>query len=105
MEKFKTCYDYDPETLEYSGEIQTYIDPLETEKAGAPIYLTPAHATHTPPPDPIPEGKKAVYNPAADDWDLVDKNPPPPEPDPEEEGEPGADPEGEPEEDNPEGDG
>lgn len=71
IKKTKPCYDYSPHTLEFIREGHAQLDPLETEKAGKPVWLTPANATHTPPPE-IPEGKKAIYDPETDGWNLVD---------------------------------
>ncbi len=69
-------YHYDRATGIYIGESQARLDPLETAKQKANVYLLPAHATFTAPPI-IPEGTQAVF--ASGKWNLEDI-PKPPEP-------------------------
>ena len=45
-------------------------DPLETIKAGYPVYAIPAKATTIAPPIP-PTGQVAVFNPATQTWSLT----------------------------------
>jgi len=46
-------YNYHPETKEFIGSEEAFLDPLETERKGKPIYLLPANATFITPPPPI----------------------------------------------------
>lgn len=48
----------------YNGETAAWKSPLEDG-----VYLLPAGATFTPPPDPIPQGKWARFNGTG--WDLI----------------------------------
>jgi len=56
---------FHPETGEYIGRSVAPLDPLETARAGQPVFLLPANATATPPPD-CPEGQALVWN--GQDW-------------------------------------
>lgn len=60
-------YKYHPETKEYLYAEQAFLDPLETKTQGKNVYLLPADATFTAPPDSklgyaaCWNGKKWVY--------------------------------------------
>lgn len=43
-------YHYSPENGEYLSTTEAFLDPLETERSGSDVYLIPALATTTPPP-------------------------------------------------------
>ena len=44
-------YFYDKDTFEFKREAEANIDPLETELKGEPVYMLPANATFTAPPE------------------------------------------------------
>lgn len=58
---------YSPATGEYLGTGTAPIDPLESAQSGQTVYMLPAHATATPPPE-AGAGFAAVWNGAA--WEL-----------------------------------
>lgn len=62
-------YHYQPDTFEYLGTSEAKIDPLETAKAGVPVYLIPANATKDQPPE-AGTNQRARRN--GDAWELVD---------------------------------
>lgn len=62
-------YKYHAETKEYLYAEEAFLDPLETEQQGTPIYLLPADSTFDAPPAVKP-GYAAVWNGAA--WELVE---------------------------------
>lgn len=62
-------YHYDRATGIYIGESQARLDPLETSKQEANVYLLPAHATFTAPPK-ISDGMQAVF--VSGKWNLED---------------------------------
>ncbi len=64
-------YNYDPITREYTGSEQAKIDPLETVHAGTSIFLLPANATFTAPPEPK-EGY--VYCWISNKWEKVESH-------------------------------
>jgi hypothetical protein len=43
-------YKYNADSKEYLYAEEAFLDPLETEAAGKPVYLLPADSTFTPPP-------------------------------------------------------
>ena len=81
-----TAYSYDPEGR-YIGPYSCQLDPLETARTGRPVYLLPAEATWTEPPEYDPETEIAVWDGGA--W-TVKALPEEPEPEPEAEPEPTA---------------
>lgn len=62
-------YKYNAETKEYLYAEEAFLDPLETEQQGAPIYLLPADSTFDVPPAAKP-GYVAMWNGTA--WELVE---------------------------------
>jgi len=62
-------YHYSQETGEFFRASDARQDPLETKKAGKPVYLLPAHATFDAPPTPGAK-QAAAYRDGA--WSLVD---------------------------------
>lgn len=65
------AYMFDENTKEFVGEIETQLDPLESELKGEEIYLLPANSTFTPPLE-SKEGFKVVFN--GDKW-IYQKTP------------------------------
>ena len=63
-----TAYCYDPDTGEYTGTDECAPDPLESEKAGAPVWLLPANATLTA-PTLTPQDKQALCW-TGETWEL-----------------------------------
>jgi hypothetical protein len=61
--------DYDRMTGEYLQTRQARLDPLETQLAGEPRYLIPAHATTEAPPEPG-EYQAAVFRDSS--WALLE---------------------------------
>jgi len=61
------CYD---ENQFYLGEVDCYLDPLETEIQGREIYLLPANATFTTVPEYDPETQYLLWDGAA--WGIKD---------------------------------
>lgn len=74
----KTIYLIDPETRVLLGSSPHPLDPVETERAGKPVYalLNANFATDVAPP-PIPPGMKAVL--MGRTW-VLEEVPPPPAP-------------------------
>jgi len=62
-------YHYHPNTFEYLGASEAKIDPLETAKAGVPVYLIPANATTDQPPE---AGLNQIARHNSGAWELVD---------------------------------
>jgi len=62
-------YNYHPETGEYLGGGVAALDPLETRKAGLDVFLLPANATTTEPPEPG-DFQWPVWTGAA--WELTE---------------------------------
>lgn len=60
-------YHYDPQTLEYIGESEAPLDPLETDLQGEDVFLIPSYATTEPPT--LEEGKLTKY---INGWILED---------------------------------
>ena len=63
-----TAYCYAPDTGEYTGTDTCTPDPLESEKAGAPVWLLPANATLAA-PDVTPQDKQALCW-SGEAWEL-----------------------------------
>ena len=63
-----TAYCYDPDTGEYTGTDECAPDPLESEQAGAPVWLLPANATLTA-PALTPQDKQALCW-SGEAWEL-----------------------------------
>lgn len=64
-------YKYNEQTKEYIRTEQAQLDPLETKKQQKNIYLLPANATFTEPPE-VQEGYVNVWNGEA--WEQVEDN-------------------------------
>ena len=64
-------YKYDEKTKEYIGTEKALLDPLETEQQEKEVYLLPANATFTEPPE-AQEGYVNVWNGEA--WEQVEDN-------------------------------
>ena len=62
-------YKYDEKTKEYIGTEEALLDPLETELKGENVYLLPANATFTEPPE-AQESFAHVWNGEA--WEQVE---------------------------------
>ena len=60
---------FDPNTKEYLFEEGAFLDPLETEAAGKPVYLLPADSTFTAPLEAKP-GYAVVWNGKA--WEHIE---------------------------------
>jgi len=75
----KLIYLIDPESRTYIGTAPHPLDPVETERAGKPVYalLNPAVATDQAPP-PVPAGMRAVMRDASWTLEPVPAPPPPP---------------------------
>ena len=73
------AYSYNDE-MEYTGPVACQIDPVRSKKDGRDVWLLPANATMTPPPDFSPDTHKAVWN--GSEWTLEDIPEPEPEPAP-----------------------
>ena len=65
------AYRYDGNGI-YKGEVNCQLDPLESEKAGYEIYLTPANATCKEPLE-NKEGFDVKYVKDSDSWEYVEK--------------------------------
>lgn len=79
------AYSYDNNN-HYIGTVERQLDPLETAKAGEPVYLLPANATEIQPPE-LAENQRAVWDGTV--W-TVEEIPPEPEPMPPAPSEPSA---------------
>ena len=64
-------YKYDEKTKEYIGTEEALLDPLETEQQEKEVYLLPANATFTEPPE-AQEGYVNVWNGTV--WEQVEDN-------------------------------
>jgi len=64
-------YNYDSVTKEFLGEIDLYLDPLETKLKGVPVYLVPAHATTIAPEKSSAKNQAVVFDEKEQSWDLV----------------------------------
>lgn len=64
-------YKYNEDTKEYVRTEKAQLDPLETKKQQKNVYLLPANATFTEPPE-APEGFARVWNGEA--WEQVQDN-------------------------------
>ena len=64
-------YKYDEKTKEYIGTEEALLDPLETKQQGTNVYLLPANATFTEPPE-AQGGYVNVWNGTA--WEQVEDN-------------------------------
>ena len=62
-------YRYDTETKEYLYSEEVFLDPLETEKAGKPVYLLPADSTFAEPLK-TKDGYAVVWN--GDRWEYIE---------------------------------
>lgn len=62
-------YRFDPKTKEYLYAEEAFLDPLETQTQGKPVYLLPADSTFTRPLEPE-EGHAAVWNGEA--WEYIE---------------------------------
>lgn len=62
-------YRFNADTKEYLFAEEAFLDPLETEAAGEPVYLLPADSTFTPPLD-AKEGYAVVWNGTA--WEYIE---------------------------------
>lgn len=62
-------YKYNADTKEYLYAEDAFLDPLETEKAGKPVYLLPADSTFTEPLE-ANEGYAVVWNGSA--WEYIE---------------------------------
>lgn len=62
-------YKFDHETKEYLSAEEAFLDPLETEAAGKPVYLLPADSTFTEPLE-AKEGYAVCWNGKA--WEYVE---------------------------------
>lgn len=65
----------------YIGPYECQLDPVATKQAGEAVYLLPANATWTAPPEHDPETERAVWD--GEIWTLVEIPQPEPEPEPE----------------------
>lgn len=74
-------YHFHYETKEYTCKSQAYINPLESQKRGMPVYLTPALATLYPPPivDDLTRFK-IIWLEDENCWKVEERPPPPPPP-------------------------
>ncbi len=55
---------------QYIGEVACQIDPVRSEKTGQEVYLLPANATYTEPPEYDYETHIPVWN--GELWDLTE---------------------------------
>lgn len=62
-------YRYDADTKEFLYSEEAFLDPLETEAAGKPVYLLPADSTFTEPLE-AKEGYAVVWNGTA--WEYIE---------------------------------
>lgn len=62
-------YKFDPNTKEYLFAEDAFLDPLETEAAGKPVYLLPADSTFTEPLT-AKKGYAVCWNGAA--WEYIE---------------------------------
>lgn len=62
-------YKFKADTKEYLYAEEAFLDPLESQAQGKPVYLLPADSTFDAPPDAQP-GHAAVWNGEA--WELVE---------------------------------
>lgn len=62
-------YKFDPETKEFLHAEEAFLDPLETEQVGKPVYLLPSDSTFTAPPEAKP-GYAVVWNGNA--WEYIE---------------------------------
>ena len=69
--KEEIVYIYTKDTKEYIGTCIRFQDPLETEKAGIPVYMDPPNSTPIEPPK-FDKGKIPVFNEGTNSWALVD---------------------------------
>ena len=69
MNNFVIAYGYDPETGEFTGNVNAWEDQLTPGE-----FLLPGHATFTAPPEPV-DGKMRVWNGSA--WTQVSIPTPP----------------------------
>lgn len=61
-------YRFNPANGEFIRAEQGFLDPLESQRQGADVYLVPANSTPTPPPEPT-GNTAAVWN--SESWQLV----------------------------------
>ena len=66
-------YKYNETTKEYVGETIAFIDPLESQAAGHPIYVMPASCTDEEPLHPK-EGFVVCFNEGKDVWEYIEDN-------------------------------
>lgn len=62
-------YKFDRETKEYLYAEEAFLDPLETEQAGKPVYLLPADSTFTEPLE-SKDGYAVCWNGSA--WEYIE---------------------------------
>lgn len=62
-------YKFDRETKEFLYAEEAFLDPLETEQQGQPVYLLPADSTITAPPEAKP-GYAVCWN--GEKWEYVE---------------------------------
>jgi len=58
-------YSYNRVTGGLIGEDRADVDPLQPDK-----WILPAHSTPKAPPEDIPPGQRAIFDPEADQWNL-----------------------------------
>lgn len=63
------AYSYNA-TGQYIGKVDCQIDPVRSKKTGQEVYLLPANATYTEPPEYDSETHIPVWN--GDLWDLTE---------------------------------
>lgn len=61
-------YRFNPDDGEFVRAEMAFIDPLESQRQGAEVYLVPPNSTPTPPPEPT-ENTAAVWN--GESWQVV----------------------------------
>lgn len=79
------AYSYDNEGR-YTGPYECQLDPMATKRTGKAVFLLPADATWTAPPEYDPETERAVWN--GESWTVEEIPQPETEPEPEPEPEP-----------------
>lgn len=72
---------FDPETKKYNGEYELSLDPLETEKAGHPIYAEVPYGVRVKPLEEK-EGFDIYWNEDEKNWEYREKKKEPEEPKP-----------------------
>ena len=67
------AYSYNNETMEYICPYDCQLDTVRSAAEGKDIYLLPADATWTAPPEFDQKIQRAIYNPGMDEWTVEEK--------------------------------